>query len=239
MNDQTLFNRFAAIAAFLAAPVGLASIVLIALAVDFNLDEASNFTDMITLGAAGAGPLHLAWVITDFFGTLLLAPAALYLWLWLKPRSPNLVTLWTLFGFAYLLTAAIVLSFVGAVVPTLMRAIETASGPEQDVLLVVLTALFEMLYNGGGSLVYFFAGIWWLGTGAVLVHERRILGIVTMILGVCGLGVWVYQAFRVEALVFFEEAIFYLTYIWAAWLGITIWRRDEKSVPVLEGAATA
>jgi hypothetical protein len=229
MKDQTLFKRIAAFTAILSAPVGLGSFVLVGMAVDFNLDAVSNFSDVITLGAAAAGPLHLAWVITDFFGTLLLAPAALYLWHWLKPRSPNLVTLWTFFGFAFFLTGAIVLSFVGAAVPPLMRSYETASGPQRDVLLVVLTTLFDMLYNGGGPLVYLFAGIWWLGTGAVLRNERQILGIVTMIMGVFGLGVWVEQTFRIETLVFIEDLIFYLTYIWAVWLGIVIWRRADKS----------
>ena len=239
MKDQKLFKKIAAITAILAAPVGLGSFVLVGVAVDFNLDAVSNFSDVITLGSSAAGPLHLAWVITDFFGTLLLAPAALYLWYWLKPRSPNLVTLWTGFGFAYFLTGAIVLSFVGAAVPPLMRAYETASGPQQDVLLVVLTTLFDMLYNGGGPLVYLFASVWWLGAGAVLGTERRILGIVTMVLGIFGLVVWVEQTFRIEPLVFIEDVIFYLTYIWAVWLGIVIWRSADKRELAMEPATAA
>jgi hypothetical protein len=239
MNDETSLRRIAALSAILAAPVGLGSMVLVGIAVDFNFEAVSSFSDVITLGASAAGPLHLAWVITDFFGTLLLAPAALYLWQWLRPRNPNLVTLWTFFGFAFFLTAAIVLSFVGAVVPPLMRAYETASGSQRDVLLVVLTALFDMLYNGGGPLVYLFAGIWWLGTGAVLRKERRILGIVTLIMGVFGLGVWAEQTFRIEPLVFTEDVIYYLTYIWAVWLGIVIWRRVETREQMVEAAAVA
>ena len=40
----------------LAAPVGLlGSLILVGLAVDFNMDAVSNFNDVITLGAAGAG----------------------------------------------------------------------------------------------------------------------------------------------------------------------------------------
>lgn len=239
MKDQTLFKRIAAITAILAAPVGLGSLMLVSLAVDSNQEAMTNFADIITLGTAAAGPLHLAWVITDFFGTLLLAPAALYLWYWLKPRSPNLVTLWTFFGFAFFLTGAIVLSFVGAVVPPLMRAYETASGTQQDMLFVVLTSLFDMLYNGGGSLVYLFAGLWWLGIGVVLRKERLILGILTVFMGVVGLGIWAEQTFRIEPLVFIEDVIFFLTYIWAVWLGIVIWRRADKSELAMEPPTAA
>jgi len=239
MNDETSFKRIAAIMTILAAPVGLGSFVLVGIAVNFNLDAVSNFMDVINLGASAAGPLHLAWIITDFFGTLLLAPAAFYLWKWLKPRSPNLVTLSALFGFAYFLTAAIILSLIGAAVPTLMRAYETASGTERDMVFVLLTALFNMLYNGGGPLVYFLAGIWWLGTGAVLRQERPILGILTMIMGIIGLGVWVEQTFGIASLVFIEDLIFYLTYIWAVWLGITIWRHGELRDPLADAAYEA
>ena len=238
MNNETSFRRIAAISAIISAPVGLlGSLILVGLAVDFNMDAVSNFNDVITLGAVGAGPLHLAWVVTDFFGNLLLIPAAFYLWQWLKPRSPNLVTLASFSALAFFLVGALVLSFVGAAIPPLMRAYETASGTQQDMLFVVLTSLFDMLYNGGGPLVYFFAGGWWLGIGVVLRKERSILGILTVGMGVIGLGIWVEQTFRIESLVFIEDVIFFLTYIWAVWLGIVIWRRDEQSDYVLEPAA--
>ncbi len=239
MNDKTIFRRIAAITAVLAAPVGLGSFVLVGIAVDFNMDAVSNFNDVITLGAAGAGPLHLAWAITDFFGNLLLVPAAFYLWQWLKPRSPNLVTLASFSGFAFFLVGALVLSFVGAAIPTLMRAYETSSGTQQETLFVVLTTLFDMLYNGGGPLVYFFAGLWWLGIGSVLRNEQSILGILTVVMGVIGLGIWTEQTFRIESLVFIEDVIFFLTYIWAVWLGIVIWRRGKQSDDILEPAAAA
>jgi hypothetical protein len=236
MNDQTLFKRIAAITAVLAAPVGLGSFILVGLAVDFNQEAISNFADVINLGAAGAGPLHLAWVITDFFGNLLLIPAAFYLWQWLKPRSSNLVTLASFSAFAFFLVGALVLSFVGAAIPPLMRAYETASGTQRETLSIILTTLFDMLYNGGGPLVYFFASLWWLGIGSVLRKEQSILGILTVIMGVIGLGIWAEQTFRIESLVFIEDVIFFLTYIWAVWLGIVIWRRDEQSDDLREPA---
>lgn len=236
MNDQYLFKRFAAIMAILAGIVGLGSFVLVGMAVDFDMAAASSFADVITLGSDAAASLHLAWVVTDFFGTLLLAPAALYIWRWLKPESPNLITLSTIFGFAFFIVGALVLTFVGAVVPPLMRAYETASGSEQEVILLVLTAFFDMLYNGGGPMVYFCAGLWWLGTGFILRKEQPVLGIVTAIMGALGLGVWVEQTFTIEPLLFIEDVIYYLTYIWAVWIGVVIWRRVEPGELAIEPA---
>ncbi len=42
MNDQTLFKRIAAISAILAAPVTLASTIVLLMAVDFNAEFMSN-----------------------------------------------------------------------------------------------------------------------------------------------------------------------------------------------------
>jgi hypothetical protein len=51
--------------------------------------------------------------------------------------------------------------------------------------------------------------------------------------------VWAEQTFRIEPLVFTEDVIYYLTYIWAVWLGIVIWRRVETREQMVEAAAVA
>lgn len=236
MNDQTLFKRITVVSAILYVPVSLASFVLVAMSVDFNADAVSNVADVITLGGDAAGPLHLAWTITDLFSNLLLAPAALFLWHWLKPRSPSLITLWTLFGLAYVLTAMISVSLLGGTVPPLMRAYERASASQQDVLLAVFQIIFNMIFYGVGPLTFLFGGLWWLGTGLILRNERRVLGIVTLVLGGFALGVWVEQTFRIEPLVIIENLYIFLSYIWAMWLGIIIWQRDEQHQHVMDVA---
>jgi hypothetical protein len=239
MNDQTSFRRIAAISAIISAPVAVASWVLVILAVGFNSEQlVSDLEYVIGLGVPADQYFHLAWKFTDTFGYILLfAPVAFYLWLWLKSRNPNLVTFSALSAFAYMLTGAITVSAMGGVVPPMMRTYAEASGLEREVLLITFQGVYNMLYYGIGPITYLFGGVWWLGTGAVLRKEQRILGIVTMILGVLALGVWLAQTFfYTESVV--ETVYFLLVPIWALWLGIVIWRRAEESDVVLEPAAS-
>jgi hypothetical protein len=237
MNGQTQFRRIVAISAIISAPVALATWILFSLAVGGDVDL--DLVEVITLGTAAAGFLHLAWLITDLFGyMLLLAPVALYLWYWLKPRNPNLVTLFALFGFAYIFTGAVTVALMGGAVPPIMRAYAVASESERGVLLLVFHGVFDMVYYGVGPLAWLFGGLWWLGTGVVLRQERSILGITTIILGLLAIVVWLEQAFALQMLVIVETPFFFLIPIWSAWLGVVIWRRTESGESPIEATAT-
>lgn len=133
MNDESTFKHITAITAILSAPVALSAWVLVALAIGTDSDAVSTLADAFTLGAPAAGYLHLAWAVADNFGySLLLAPAAFYLWNWLKPRNPALVTLYTISGFAHILIGVISVNLMAGLAPPMMRAYETASEPQRD-----------------------------------------------------------------------------------------------------------
>lgn len=237
MENQSSFKRVAAISAFISVPLALSSWVLVALAAGSDPDALANLTNVITLGPRAAGYIHLAWTVADTFGhSLLITPVVLYLWFWLKPRSPNFVTLFILSGFAYILVGLIGVSLLGGLVPSMMRDYAIASNTQKDVLYTIFQSVFNMLFYGTGPLAFLLAGIWWLGIGTVLRKERLILGVFTMVVGVLALIVWLEMNFRIEALTIFEVLQSFSSYIWLIWLGIVIWRQDEQHQHVIETA---
>lgn len=238
MNDQTLFIRFAAISAILAAPVTLASTVVLLAAVDFNTEFMSNPAGLITIGATASETFRWGSVLELGAPTLLLVPAALYLWYWLKPRAPELVTLYTVFGLSSLLLAAIGALLRATLYPPLMTAYPQASETQREILMVIFQGITDFNFEGLWALELIFWGIWWLGIGLVLRHKRRNLGIVTTILGIAFLGAGAGWLLRVAPLARLENAFFLIPF-WVVWLGIVIWRRTGQIEQITEATAIA
>ncbi|MEJ2349530.1 MAG: DUF4386 family protein [Anaerolineales bacterium] len=238
MQDQTLFKRIAAISAILSAPVTLAATVVLLMAVDFNSEFMSNPAGLITIGAPASEIFRWGSILELGAPTLLLVPAALYLWYWLKPRAPELVTLSTVFGLANLILAAIGALLRATLYPPLMTAYSQAPENQRDVLMAIFQGVTDFTFEGLYALELIFWGIWWLGIGLLLRSERRSLGVVTVILGIAFLGAGSGWLLRVGPLARLENA-FFLVPFWVVWLGIVIWRRGEQRGHMVEGVVGA
>lgn len=228
MNDQTTFKRIAAISAILAMPVTLANTIVLLMAVDFNTDFMSNPAGLITIGVPASETFRWGSILELGAPTLLLVPAAFYLWYWLKPRAPRLVTLYTFFGLTSLLLAAIGSLLRATLYPSLMNAYSQASEIQRDVLMVIFQGITNFNFEGLYALDLVFSGIWWLGIGPLLRSDRRILGTVTTILGITYLLAGAGWLLRFGPLARLENAFVFVPF-WTMWLGIVIWRNPEKS----------
>src|SRR5512141_2521611 len=103
MSDHQSFQRLAAGTTILAVICYFASIVLLLAVMNFSFSVEAFSGAMISTGSRGATLLRWAMIFDVFGSYVMLAPLALHLWSWLKQRSPNHVTLYTLCGFAYIL----------------------------------------------------------------------------------------------------------------------------------------
>ncbi|MDX1614850.1 MAG: hypothetical protein R3300_11110 [Candidatus Promineifilaceae bacterium] len=238
MNNETSFRQITAITAILAAVLNVASTIIPLMALDFNFEFLADPGELLTAGLEPSAIELFHWgsVLVVFGWCLLFIPAALYLWFWLKPHSPGLVTLYTVLGLTGIVFCALVSAIGASFWPPMMAAYPQAAEAQREVLEVVFRAVTDFAFEGMYALNSILFGFWWLGIGLVLRVERRTLGIATAIMGVAILGAGIGWTFRVHPLARLE-AFYFFEPIWAIWLGIVIWRRGEQGDHGMDGLA--
>ena len=184
MNDHQSFQRLAAVTTILAVICYLSSVALLLSVMNFSFSIKAFSGAMISLGSRGANLLRWAMIFDVFGSYLLLTPLAVHLWTWLKPRSPNRVTLYTLCGLAYILIGSMGAIVLSAVLPPLIDEYAQASASQREMLQVVFNSFLNAVFLGlWNPLEVFLLSIWLLGLGPLIQRERRALGIVTRLLG--------------------------------------------------------
>jgi hypothetical protein len=227
MQNESTFRRIAAITAVVSAPLALGASLALAQALQFNAEVMSNPAGLIALGAQVAATFRWVEFIGMFGYYLLLLPATLYLWYWLKPRDPRLVGLFTILGFGYIFVGAIGSAVLVSLAPPLMLVYPQVLESQRNVVQAVFQVVTDLGIVALFSLSYILGGFWWLGIGLVLRAERRILGSLTVLQGLVTLVYGVGAMLHIEALTNLE-ALTFLAPIWALWLGVVIWRNDRQ-----------
>jgi len=232
MNDQILFRRITSLSAILVALFTVASTIVLLMAVDFNPEFMAYPEDLITIGVSASETFRWGTIL-ELGSTLFLLPPVLYLWFWLKPRASKLASLYTVFGLISLMFAVIGELLRANLYPPLMNDYSLVPDIQRDVLVVIFQGLTNFNFEGLWALELIFWGIWWLGIGPLLRSERRILGTVTMILGIAYLIAGAGWLLRIEPLARLENVFFFVPF-WAVWIGIVIWRNPEESEIIMK-----
>jgi uncharacterized protein DUF4386 len=182
MSDHQSFRRLAAVTTILAVLCYFISVLLLGLTLNYNFEAFSGA--MISIGSPSANLLRWGMIFDVFGSYLLLAPLALHLWNWLKPMSPNFVTLYTLCGFAYMLIGAMGAIVLSAVLPPLINDYVQASASQRANLQTVFNSFLNAVFLGlWNPLEVLLLGIWLVGIGPLIQRERRGLGVITRLLG--------------------------------------------------------
>lgn len=226
-SDEQRFQRIAGMTAILSIFPALASVICLGAAVNFSPGALSDPASLITIGVDRANLFRWGMVFDMFGYYVLLAPLALLLWKWLRSKDSLVVTLYTVCGFGYILVGAIGAIILSAVEPPLIAQYAQTSGVLRETLQTVFSSFLNAVYLGlWNPLEALLAGIWWVGTGSLLRHQRRSLGIVSILLGVGALldafgsivGLEPVFLLGVSWLVLFSL-------VWVAWCGIELLRR--------------
>jgi hypothetical protein len=241
-SDEALFRRIAAISAIVSGPLAWgASAIVVTAVVDFDLTVASDLARLVGLGPGPAEAFRWAEFLGMFGYYLLLTPLALYLWGWLRPQSPYLVTMSTVVGLAGIFVGAIGSAVLTGVLPPMMVAYSEAAGPEQERIVAAFLPFGDLVLVALFSLQGLLMGLWWLVVGVMLRRERRILGIATIALGVGSLIYGAGTMLDVDLLTGLGPVAF-LAPAWAVWAGAVVWAgtggvhvASEAGRPLTEG----
>jgi hypothetical protein len=230
-KDESTFRRMAGITAIISAPIALGASLVLLLTIQGDPEIISNPVGMLILGERVAGIFR--WVeFAGMFGYyLLFVPATFYLWKWLSPRKPNLITVYTAFGLMSITIGSVGSALLFSVWPQLISTYVHASQVQQEVLSGVFQTFNDAVLVGLLPLSSLLYGVWSLGVGLELRPEKRALGIAAVVLGIIHIAYAVGANLQIELLASLEFLTF-LAPIWALWLGIVIYRRDEHQLAV-------
>lgn len=230
MNDHSSFQRLTAGTTILAVICYLSSILSLLAVMNYSFSAEAFSGAMISTGSRGANLLRWGMIFDVFGSYLLWAPLALHLWNWLKPRSPNHVTLYTLCGLAYILIGSIGAIVLSAVLPPLINEYAQASASQRDHLQVVFNSFLNAVFLGlWNPLEVFLLGIWLVGLGPLIQRERRALGIVTRLLGLSALIDSIGRFLDIGTIFFIgSSGLFLLVPIWLTWWAVDLLRKPAQ-----------
>jgi hypothetical protein len=236
-KDESAFRRMAGGAAIISAPVALGASLTLIMAIQGDPEIVANPVGMLTLGESVASILRRVEFAGMFGYYLLLVPATIYLWKWLSPRKPNLITVYTVIGLISITIGSIGSALLFSVWPPLISAYAQASQAQQEILSGVFRAFNDVVLVGLLPVSALLYGLWSLGIGLDLRAEKRALGVAAVVLGIIHIAYAVGANLQIELLASLEFLTF-LAPVWALWLGIVIYRRDEHQ-PAFDPAERA
>jgi hypothetical protein len=237
MNDNLSFQRFAAITAIVSFFTAMASNVLQGIPVHFNSEFPIDPVMFLSVGTE-AGNLLRWGLILDLFGYYLpLLPLVLLVQHWFKEENPIWVRFYTTCGLGYILIGASGAVALAVVQPPLIRAYAQASAEQRVVLETIFGAIWNIVYGGLWNILgELFIGIWFFGAGLLLRHERRAIGIASIIVGISAFIDSLGNILGLERFAVVGLSIFIiLVPLWALWFGIDLLRKPVR-IPALQAA---
>lgn len=229
MSDARSLRRLAAITAIIAALLALASLILTAAAGNFSVYAIGDPTLTLATGFRGSYLLNLGFVASTLGFGILMVPSAVFLWRWLRPKSPGMADLCTIFGLGYLIIQSVSTAFLYTVWPSLIISYGVATPEQQKIIALVFDTLYDGIVLGVLGMNFALIGVWLIGIGNLLRSERTLMGIFTIVVGVfAALSFVAHVTFLASGVTLITQVVgavtLALTIIWPLLLGISLLR---------------
>jgi hypothetical protein len=218
------FQRTAGILAVIALPLAFASNLLLLMPFGFDLEAASDPVEALNLEADQSSMLRWG-LILDLFGYyLLLLPLTLALRQWTRRETSQWMALATVCGIAYLMIGAIGAAGLAAVVPSLIDHYGLATSEVRSAIEVGYVLINDFVVQGlWNTLEVLLLGVWAGWVGAVMLRERRGLGLVSFALAAAAVLDGTGHIFALAAVSDVAlSAYLLLAPTWALWLGLAM-----------------
>jgi hypothetical protein len=220
-----------AAAALASLVLGMAASILLPTAYGFDIQALAHPGSIVDKGQ-GVAQLLRWGAILDMASYLPMAVVVVYFHSRLRARNPELVTLLTACGLAYVLIGSVAGVLLATVGPPLIEGYATASAGAQDAARVTLEALANAALVGlWGTLELIFFGCWFIGIGWLIRSDWRRFAVLSMAVGVAFLATSVRTGLSGRTLVEIDGPIdlvitapLGLFFVWGLWLAARLWR---------------
>jgi hypothetical protein len=222
---------FVAAAAVLSIMLVIAASILLPGAYGFDIKALAHPGSIVDRGE-GVAQLLRWGALVDMLSYLPFAVVVVYFHYRLRARHPELVTLLSACGLAYVLIGSIAGALMASAGPPLIVGYASASAGGREAARVALEAIGNAALVGlWGTLELIFIGFWFSGVGWLLRRDWRRFAVLSMVVGVgmliasarTGLtGRLVVEVNGPIDLVM--DAALGLLFVWELWLAIRLWR---------------
>ena len=222
---------FVAAAAVLSIVLVIGASILLPAAYGFDIKALAHPGSIVDKGQ-GVAQLLRWGALLDMVSYLPFAVVVIYFHYRLRARNPELVTLLTACGLAYVLIGSIAGVLLAAVGPPLITGYASASAGGREAARVALEAIGDAALVGlWGTLELIFIGSWFIGIGWLLRSDWRRFGVLSIVVGVAFLAASARTGLTGRTLVEIDGPIdlliaasLGLVFVWELWLAARLWR---------------
>jgi hypothetical protein len=230
-----MFERVVAAAGFGAAGMACITLMLGVVFVGASLDMLADPSPMLAFTRMQSDALRWANVTSLLGYGILLLPAIFFVAAHLHAMQARVAPLAQAAGVGYVTFAGINAAMLLSVWPAFQQSYAQVDPSQRAAMEVAFRALTDAAEIGMQAVAYLLGGAWWVLSGMLLQRHRRLLGWISMVLGMMAWIGALSLLLRIgPAATVALGACFVLTPVWSTWIGVLAMRSRPLGRRILD-----